>query len=713
LLIAALLLFWIQPLYTKMALPYFGGAPAVWTTASMFFQFALLAGYLYAHVLSQTVSFRRQVFLHLALLALTFFVLPVRIDADAGTAAAQEPVSALLSLLALGLGLPFFAIAATAPLLQRWFSHTQHADAGDPYFLYVASNVGSMIALVSYPLAVEPLLGLAEQSLVWMAGYVLLVLLMAACAHYAWRYRDATHAADAMISGAAGDVSWRERARWMLLAFAPSSLMLGVTQHITSEIAAVPLLWLAPLALYVITFINAFARRPPVKLEWTARLQPLLVILLALVWVLNIYLSVFVLHLVTFFVTALMCHGELARRRPHAAHLTEFYIWIALGGALGGAFNALVAPLAFDSILEYPLAIALACMLRPALRPGDRSLRWTDIALPAALAAAFVVLVHFGFRPLQHNKLIIVLYLEAVGVALYLMRARPLRFGLAVAAALLAIPHLHAVDEVLARHRSFFGVHTVLKDESGGFHVLMHGITVHGAQHLDPAKRLEPTAYFHRDGPLGQLFAALGPGGRFRQIALIGLGTGSAACYREPGREWTFFEIDPVVIELALDRRWFTFLTECAPGASIIAGDGRLSLQAMPDGRFDLVIADAFSSDAIPVHMITREAIALYFRKLSERGVLLLQITNQYLDLSPVLAATAADLGLVAMVPGFRLSLASDARFAQMESHWMALARAPTDLAALATQEGWQTPGLGRGGRPWTDDYSNILQALK
>ncbi len=713
LLLAALLLFWIQPLYTRMALPFFGGAPAVWTTASMFFQLALLAGYLYAHFMSQMLNFRWQVAVHLALLALVFFVLPVTIGEDAGSAAVQEPVTALLRLLALGLGLPFFAIAATAPLLQRWFSHTRHAGATDPYFLYVASNVGSMIALAGYPLVIEPTLGLVQQSLTWTGGYALLVLMMSACAVYGWRHRDAARVAETAAAGAAGNMQWRERALWALLAFAPSSLMLGVTQHITSEIAAVPLLWLVPLLLYVVTFVNAFATRPPIKLEWAARLQPWLVILLVLVWVLNIYLSVFVLHLVTFFVTALMCHGELARRRPHAAHLTEFYIWIALGGALGGAFNALAAPLLFDSVLEYPLVIALACMLRPGSSPGTGGVRWTDIALPAALGAGLAALVYFGIQPLQQGKVLVVLYLEVLGVALYFMHARPVRFGLAVAAALLAMPHLHAVDEVLARHRSFFGVHTVLKDGKEGFHVLMNGITVHGAQHLDPARRLEPTTFYHRDGPLGQMFAALGDGGRFRRIAMIGLGTGSAACYREPGREWTFFEVDPLVVQLARDTRWFTFLAECAPDAKVVTGDGRLSLKSVADGSLDLIIVDTFSSDAIPVHMMTREAIVLYFQKLAQRGVLMLHITNQYLDLAPVLANIASGANLAAMNPGPRLSLALDERYSQLESHWMALAREPADLAALETQEGWQKPGAATGGRPWTDDYSNILQALK
>ncbi|HKA46389.1 MAG TPA: fused MFS/spermidine synthase, partial [Burkholderiales bacterium] len=591
---------------------------------------------------------------------------------------------------------------------------TRHADAADPYFLYVASNFGSMLALIGYPLVIEPALGLARQSLVWTCGYVVLALLIAACAANAWYYRDATSAAaQPALPGESSSVSWRERAMWMLLAFAPSSLMLGVTQHITSEIAAVPLLWLVPLALYVMTFMNAFARRPPLKLEWAARLQPLLVILLALTWVLNIYLSVFLLHLASFLVIALMCHGELARRRPPAAHLTEFYIWIALGGALGGAFNALAAPLLFDSILEYPLVIALACMLRPAIRPEQSRLNWADFALPAALAASFALLVHFGVHPLRQSGVIVVLYLEAVGIALYLMHPRPVRFGLAVAAVLLATPHLHIADEVLARHRSFFGVHTVLKDKEGGFHVLLHGITVHGAQHLDAARRYEPTTFYHRDGPLGQLFSALGGDGRFRHIAMIGLGTGSAACYREAGREFTFFEIDPLVVQLARDPRWFSFLAGCAPGAQVMTGDGRLSLAGRPDRSYDLIIVDTFSSDSIPVHMITREAVALYFRKLSERGVLMLHITNQYLDLTPILVRIASDMGLATMVPGPRMSLGSEERYTILESHWMAIARNPADLEALASQEGWEKPAARGPDRPWTDDYSNILQALK
>ena len=708
---AALLLFWIQPLYTKMTLPYFGGAPAVWTTASMFFQCALLGGYLYAHVLTRALGFREQVLVHLALLALVFPLLPFAVDAAAAAGAARDPLDTLLVLLAAGIGLPFVAVAATAPLLQRWFSHTRHADAADPYFLYAASNAGSMLALAGYPLVIEPALGLARQSLLWAGGYALLALALAVCAAAAWRLRAPAEPAAAPAVAAPG-LSWRERALWLALAFAPSSLMLGVTQHVSSEIAAVPLMWVVPLALYVATFINAFSRRPLIRLEWAGRAQPLLVIFLVLVWTLNIYISVFLVHLLSFVVTALMCHGELARRRPATDHLTEFYLWIAVGGALGGAFNAVAAPLLFDSIVEYPLVIALACMLRLAPRAA-LPLRWTDLVVPATLAFALFALVRFNVHPMRQGALAIVLYLEVIGLVLYFARSRPVRFGLAVAVALLAQPALHGVDDVLVRHRSFFGVHTVLKDETGRFHVLLNGITVHGAQDLDPQLRHEPTTFYHRDGPLGQLFSALGRDGRFQRVALVGLGTGSAVCYRAPGRTWRIYEIDPVVVRLARDSRWFDFLAACAPQAPIVTGDGRLELAKEPAGSFDLIILDTFSSDAIPVHMVTREAVELYFSKLAPRGVLMLHISNQYLDLGPVVASIAGSLGLAALAPGPRLMVPGEGRFSQLESNWIALARSPAELAALAKEEGWQPATAQPSIAPWTDDYSNLLQALK
>lgn len=713
LLLSALLLFWVQPLFTKMVLPRFGGAPAVWTTASMFFQIALLAGYLYAHVVSRWLDFKQQALLHLALLAAVFGALPIGLDGASAAEAAREPVRALLWLLTACLGLPFFAVAATAPLLQRWFSHTLHTEAADPYFLYSASNLGSIAALLGYPVVIEPLLGLVEQGWAWTLAYALLAALIATCALNAWHYRRNAVAEPAIGLPAETVLTWPQRSRWMLLAFAPASLLLGVTQHISAEIAAVPLLWVIPLLLYMLTYVNAFARRPPLRHAWMTGLQPPLVMLLALVWILNTYFSVFLLHLAVFFVTAQMCHGELAQQRPHTAHLTEFYLCVALGGALGGAFNAIVAPLVFDSIMEYPLVIGLACMLRPTAREGAAALRWTDILWPLALAAAYALAVIAGYRPLEHGGFAILVYLEIIGLALYLSRVRPISFGLMAIVIIVASPILHSPDEILVRHRSFFGVHSVLKDKSGKFHVLLHGITIHGAQYLAPGKRLEPTTYFHRDSPLGQLFHALGKADRFRRVAAIGLGVGTAACYRKPGQDWTFFELDPMVAKIATDPRYFSFLEECAPDAKIVMGDGRLSLGAAPDGHFDLIIIDTFSSDAIPVHMITREALALYLAKLRTGGVVMFHITNQYLDLEPVLARIAADAGVAALKPGPRMSIPPDDRFGQMESSWIAMARSREMLAALEDEEGWRTLEAVSAARLWTDDFSNILGALK
>ena len=712
--VSATLLFWLQPMFTKMVLPLFGGTPAVWTTAATFFQFGLLGGYVYAHVLARLASIRVQFFVHLVLLALAFCVLPVAVHGRYATPEEATPVVSLIVTLTLGLGLPFLAVAATAPLLQSWFARTRHRHAADPYFLYSASNLGSMAGLIAYPALIETLLGLGQQSRLWTAGYAALSALILACALTAWRYgRPTTGRVAEAGPGAATFPSWKQRLHWMALAFAPSSLLLGVTQHISTEIASIPLLWVVPLLLYTLTYVNAFARRPLIAQRWTLRLQPPLVILLALVWMLNTHLAVFGLHLLVFFVTALMCHGELALRRPPATHLTDFYLCIAVGGALGGAFNAVAAPLVFSSVIEYPLIIGAACMLRAQDYARRESASWTGFAWPLALALVFALCVAAGYRPFERGAVAIVAYLEFVGLALYLSHTRPVIFGLMVMVVLIGSPILHSQDQILARHRSFFGVHSVLLDQSGKFHVLMHGITIHGAQYLAPEKRREPTTYFHRDSPLGQAFHALGVKDRFQRVGVIGLGVGTTACYRKAGQEWTFFEIDPTVIAIATDRRYFTFLAECAPDARIVLGDGRLSLAAVPDRHFDLIIIDTFSSDSIPVHMITREALALYMSKLRGGGVVMLHVSNQYLDLTPVLANLVAAAGLAGMMPGPHLSLPPEDRFGQMESHWIAIAREPGDLAALESEEGWVSLPARGGARLWTDDYSNVLGALK
>jgi hypothetical protein len=710
---SAALLFWLQPMFTKMVLPLFGGAPAVWTTAAMFFQLLLLAGYLYAHGVSQLRSTRLQIGVHVGLLVLAFGALPVAVNPQWVTASEGPPIVVLLVTLSLGVGLPFLALAATAPLLQSWFSRTRHQHAADPYFLYSASNLGSVVALIAYPALIEILLGLTQQSRVWSLGYAVLAALIGICAVNACRWPRQDTAPLTRATPSAAPVNWRQRMQWMILAFVPSSLLLGVTQHISTEIASIPLLWIIPLLLYTLTYVNAFARRTLLSQAWILKAQPLAAIALALTWTLNTHLSVFLVHLAVFFVTALMCHGELALRRPSATHLTDFYLCIAVGGALGGAFNAIAAPLIFNSVLEYPIVIGLACMLRPPSGMRRAWPAWTAVASLVGLVLAFGLCVATDFRPFERGAVATIVYLEVIGLALYLTHTRPVAFGLAMMVVLLGSPILHSGDEKLVRHRSFFGVHTVLLDQTRKFHVLMHGITVHGAQYLAPEKRREPTTYFHRDSPLGQMFHALGANDRFRQIGVIGLGVGTTACYRKPGQDWTFFEIDPTVVALATDRRYFSFLADCAPDAKIVMGDGRLSLKAVADRRFDLIIIDTFSSDAIPMHMITREALALYLSKLRPGGVVMFHISNQHLALTPVLANLAQAAGLAGMMPGPHLSLPPEDRFGQLDSDWVAIAREPRDLAALESEEGWVKLAATPRARLWTDDYSNILGALK
>jgi hypothetical protein len=707
---SALLAFWIQPLFTKLVLPRYGGSPAVWTTAAMFFQIALLGGYLYAHVLAQR-PLRTQLAIHALVVAAALATLPLR-PAIAPPDDAS-PVLSLLVLLGASVGLPCFALSATAPLLQQWFSRTSHADAADPYFLYSASNAGSLAALIGYPLALEPLVGLATQSLAWSVAYAAFAAVLVMCGTGARRYARAAreHAIETGSGGApaiaARHAGWSDRVRWMLLAFAPSSLMLGVTQHITSEIAPAPLLWLVPLTIYVLTFVLAFARRPLASQALVERIQPIFALALVLAWPLNNLKSVLVLHLAVFAVTAMMCHGELARRRPRVEQLTEFYLCLAIGGAAGGVFNALVAPVVFDSLLEYPIALAIGCALRPMRASGRGRIEWIAVAV---LAVTLGALLATGVRPFAHGAWSTVAYLQLVGIALYLASGRPALFAAAVLGTIVATPHIHSAELVLERHRSFFGVHTVVRDDSGKFNVLMNGITIHGAQYLAPAKRTKPVAYFHADSGIADVFSVLGPD--IRHVAVLGMGAGTLACYRAPGRDWTFYEIDPVVVKLARDSRYFTYLSQCAPQARVVLGDGRLELSRAPDASYDLIVVDTFSSDAVPVHMITREALAIYLSKLTQHGVVVFQITNQFMDFVPVLSRLAADAGIAAVMPGPRLEIQFDERLAALPSRWVAMSRDSRRFDALVEEAGWK-PLPSAAGKPWTDDFSNVLGALK
>jgi hypothetical protein len=505
---------------------------------------------------------------------------------------------------------------------------------------------------------------------------------------------------------------WRLRLRWLALAAVPSALLLAVTAHITTDLAAVPLLWVIPLALYLLTFVLTFARRPWLAHGWMVRAQPFLLIPLALLFSGNLaFWLALPLHLGAFFVSAMVCHGELARTRPAAAHLTEFYLWLAAGGMLGGMLAALVAPLLFEGVWEYPLALAAACLLRPRLAsgPGRRAL---DLLLP--LAVLTLVLLQARWRALGLPDLgPTAVLLVPAALLLYAMATRPLRLGLGMAAALAATLFARDGGEIALRARSFFGVYTV-KQDPAGFHVLVHGTTIHGAQQVDPARRREPLTYYLADGPLGQLFASQ-IGRAARTVGAVGLGVGTVACYRRPGQRWTFYEIDPLIERIARDPSLFHYLADCAPEVAVVLGDARLSLQAAPAGSFDLLILDAFSSDAIPVHLLTVEALALYLDKLAAGGVIALHISNRNLDLAPVVAALVRAAGAVAWQQTHRPAAPPGVAAPAYRnlSSWIVIARQPEDLAPLAADARWSRLEGGAGERPWSDGFSDIVGALR
>ncbi|MGH7720830.1 MAG: fused MFS/spermidine synthase [Gemmatimonadaceae bacterium] len=717
--VSASLLFAVQPMVSKMVLPLLGGTPAVWNTCMMFFQAALLAGYAYSYASSRWLGVRRQAWVHAALFALSLAALPIGLGvATQAPPSHTSPVLWLLLVLTVTLGAPFFMLATSAPLLQRWFARSGHSAAANPYFLYSASNAGSIVALLAYPLLAEPRLTVAEQSRVWTVGYWVLAALVAACALHAWRTParpSGSNPDEARESPGAVTVVWATRVRWTLLAFAPVSLMLGVTSYFTTDIAAVPLLWVIPLAAYLLTFVIAFSRRPVLPHRFMVWVQPFVVTLLAVQVISYVRAAAPVLiglHLLAFFLTCLVCHGELARTRPPVSHLAEFYLFIALGGVLGGVFNAIVAPLAFDLALEYPVVTVLALMLRPTLSEGDRRSGWLDVAIPVALGLALWGLFHyFGNRPSDYGRIWYLTLLGLLGGVCLAFQRRPVRFGLAIGAVLL-VGAIFRDDrgDVLRAERTFFGMYTVRAMPLHDQHVLSHGTTVHGAQSMTSRHRYEPLTYYHRTGPLGQVFASL-PDSAVRRVALVGLGTGSIAAYGRAGAHWTYFEVDPEMARIARDSTLFTYLLDSRARIDVVFGDARLTLARAPEREFQLIVLDAFSSDAIPIHLITREALAVYLSRLTADGLLVFHISNRYLDLKPVLAELAADAALVAAVQSD--AAPSSDGLLKYGSTWVVMARTPASLQRVAADTVWRPLTTNEDVRVWTDDYSNIVGVLR
>ncbi|MDB5464462.1 MAG: putative spermine/spermidine synthase protein [Phenylobacterium sp.] len=727
---SAALVFLVEPMVAKLVLPRLGGSPSVWNTSLAFFQAALLAGYGYAHALQRLRSLRAQALLHGAALLAAALVLPLRINELVGAPSSTHPTLWLLGVLTVSIGAPFAVLSATAPLVQAWHARTFGEGEGkEPYVLYAASNLGSLLALLAYPLIVEPGLTLHAQRLGWSGGYLAFILLMAGLALSVVR-AGAGSGPVRRDAAAVPPIAWRERLTWVALAAIPSSLMLGVTTYITTDVASAPFLWVLPLALYLATFIIAFQARPAIPRDVTLLLQAAAVAVCAAVlpFTANAFAIQLPVHLAAFFLTALMCHQALVTRRPDPARLTEFYFWMSLGGVVGGSFNAFVAPVIFDNVWEYPLVLVLSCLARPW---GDWKIdrfSWAMLILGVAGAVATPILNTFvaphvyarpivgGFSQIDAFQLGVRVCLGASAIAAFLVRSRSLLFFAVIAVLSIGADAAADRSNTTQSWRSFFGVlrqsETQVPALGGPVRMLAHGTTLHGAQALDPRWRCNPLVYYATSTPIGQVFLAQQREKPALRIGAVGLGTGSVSAYVRPGDRLTFFEIDPLVIRVSSDPNHFSYTTRCAEGpVDYVLGDARLTLTHQPAHIFDILLIDAFSSDAVPTHLLTVQAVRGYLTHLKPDGVLILHLSNRNLDLNGPAQAVARAAGGVALIQHYRPKPGEDLGGWPSLEDAVIIARSPAGLARFAHDGRWR-PTDPNTARPWTDDYTNLFGAL-
>lgn len=698
------LLFSLEPMAGKLVLPQLGGAPAVWNTCLLFFQAMLLAGYAWADQGLRRIGVRRHATVHAILLVASLAVLPPALSGGTPPATGS-PIPWLLFLLVRTIGLPFFLLSTTAPLVQAWLARTSDPAARDPYFLYAASNLGGLAGLAFYPFVLEPLVGLRMQTIGWAAAYAIFVVLVAVLA---WRARSsAVELAPITAAHGNGSVDARTALRWTAIAFVPSALLLTVTGHITTDVAPMPLLWLAPLGLYLATFVAAFGARTRRAAGGARLIQPVLTLAVAATvlagfnaaWMLPV-------HLLLLTVVAYLAHARLASERPDASRLTAFYLWISVGGVIGGVFGAIVAPMLLMPEHEYAL-LALLALLLPGpgtSRDPPRLARVMAVIAVAALAGTVAAVAgHAGWAAALFGL---------PAFAALLMRIDRNRAALAITAAVVLVAfaatmRVAAPANVVARERNFFG--TLRVRASPGLHTLMHGRIAHGSQFTAPDSLDTPTTYFAREGPLGDIFASIQANTTDAHVGIIGLGAGTVVCYARPGETWDLYEINPAVISIARDTTLFRFLDRCGRDATMITGDGRRALASAEVASYDMLVLDAFSSDAIPTHLLTREAFALYLTKLKPDGILAVHISNRYLDLEPVIAANAAALAAAAVVRK-DVQTAGTRRAASV---WVALAKDEAAIDVLSGRPDWGGLRAEENFRPWTDDYTNLLAVVR
>lgn len=719
--LSAFLVFFIQPVVAKIALPTLGGTPVVWNGCMLFFQAALLGGYLYANVLSNRVRLQFQPFIHIALLLSAVLVFPMQFAGVGDVDPATQPMRWLMGMLLFSVGVPFFVISATAPLLQRWFSHTNHRDAANPYFLYAASNIGSMGALLCYPFLIEPFYALMTQVRSWETGVTLLALLFVPVAWFLLSHIKRQVFVEPVYDESvkvAEQVTWKQRGSWVIYSAVPASLLYGVTAYITTDIAPIPFLWVLPLALYLLTFILVFSTRPRGG-DLAQKLHPVVVGILFMFMVLPFTgLQILAIHLAVYVVVVLSVHTQLSRSKPEARHLTEFFLWMSLGGVLGGAFNTLVAPHVFNSVVEYPLALLLSCLLLP-----NTPTLWMQLRRHARLVvacAAVMAIAYFalpllgrmiasqtenieGFGMQLASGLVIG---QAILLGIVLIRYRVQAVALvACLTAIFVLMNLAAplttnADKLL-KDRSVFAVYAVEYRQEAEANFLVQGSTVHGIQKRKPEERLEAYGYYARIVPLIRAMTESDS-----RVALVGLGAGALVCAGSAGDAYDVYEIDPLIYQIASDKTYFSYLADCPTQKQVLLGDGRMRIAEQPDDYYDLIILDAFNSDAIPLHLLTQQAVEGYRQKLKAGGSILFHVSNRYIDLRPALSTIAHSEGMQA----YSRYLNGEEGETNFASEWVIMT-GNADVPSLLTKD-WKRLSINEPRYLWTDSYSNIFTSL-
>jgi hypothetical protein len=741
LLISAFLLFSVQFMVAKMLLPVLGGSAGVWQICQFFFQSVLLWGYGYSNWTAKFSQVYRQKFLHLGLICVGLAFLPINLmnkNPD------NQPILWLISVLFMYVFMPIFIISASAPLLQNWFAQTDHPHSKNPYFLYAVSNLGSMLAVIGYPLVIEPYFSLSQQANLWAGGYGLLLILILVSALISQKRLIEDNSPIVLIH----KPEKKQVLQWIFLAFIPSSLMLGVTNYITTDLASFPLLWSLPLALYLVSFILTFSL-PNLRIyEQTKNILPLFlapVIVISLLKLLEPIWLLLPLHLLCFFLTSVVIHGELVKIKPEVNYITNFYLWVAVGGVLGGLFNAIAAPFLFPNMLEYPLILTVTLLsLTPSIvKVGKSKAELLQVALdsknleqideiiksknPETEKESYLKFISFisigiliGCLLVGLNLQLIFTHIIEISTGLIIIFALKYVFNLTkirlitgiILVMLLSLFYIPSMGKVLYTERSFDGVNKVLYSPKQNYHILLHGTTIHGQQSLDINRKNQPLAYFYPTGPIGELFTELHQNKPPKNIAVMGLGVGSLAGYSQAIENWTFYELDPTVEKIAKNPEYFTFLQSSKGHISVILGDGRLKINQVRDHHYDLIVMDAFSSDAIPVHLVTKEAIQLYLSKLTNTGIIAINISNKHLNLEPVLSSLTNHLGLAGLNKLDSNITLEEKALGKTSSHWILLANKYADFGQLVNNSTWQKLTKNNS-NIWTDNYSNIISTLK